>query len=136
MVPVTAKLERAEQALTRLREILHREGPADIIRDSAILRFTLSVETAWKAARALVIELRGVERLTSASPKAIARECLIAGWLTEAETEMVIDILNDRNITVHVYAETKADELFSRLPSHVTYLDLWLKALRAALSER
>lgn len=133
MDPVERKLGNAEQALGRLQEVLARPKD-DVVRDSAILRFTLAVETAWKAARAVIADQAGPERLTSASPKAVARESQIAGFLDESQAEAVIAMMNDRNLTVHTYDEEKANALFSRLPEHATLIERWLLALRAAMT--
>lgn len=135
MDPLERKLSNAEQALKRFQEILAR--PADeVIRDSAILRFALSVETAWKAARAFIVQVNSPEKLTSASPKPIVRESQIAGLLTEAEAVAALAMMDDRNLTIHTYDEEKASELYSRLPAHAELIDLWLKAMRAALLRR
>ena len=122
MDPVKRKIDNAEQALKRFQDILTLP-PNDVVRDSAILRFTLSVETAWKAARAVIMQLEGPERLTLASPKPIVRESRIAGLLTEAQAEAALDMMNDRNLTVHTYEEEKANELFSRLPGHAALIE-------------
>lgn len=129
MDPLERKLDNARLALQRFQEILKRPAD-DIVRDSAILRFTLATETAWKAARAVIAERAGPERLTSASPKAVVRESQIAGLLTEAQPEAALGMMNDRNLTVHTYDEKKADELFSRLPGHAALIDAWLTAMR------
>lgn len=129
MDPLERKLNNARLALQRFQEILKRPAD-DIVRDSAILRFTLATETAWKAARAVIAERAGPERLTSASPKAVVRESQIAGLLTEAQAEAALGMMNDRNLTVHTYDEKKADELFSRLPDHAALIDAWLTAMR------
>jgi nucleotidyltransferase substrate binding protein (TIGR01987 family) len=135
MDPVERKLDNAEQALRRFQEILARPTD-DVIRDSAILRFTLSVETAWKAARTVIVSRTGPEKLTSASPKPIVRESQIAGLLTEAQAEAALEMMNDRNLTTHTYDQEKANELFSRLPAHADLIEVWLKAMRASLVGR
>ncbi|HYD68807.1 nucleotidyltransferase substrate binding protein [Azospirillum sp.] len=133
MDPVERKVDTAEQALRRFQEILGHPAD-DVVRDSAILRFTLSVETAWKAARAVIVHRSGPEKLTSASPKPIVRESQIAGFLTEAQAEAALKMMDDRNLTIHTYDEAKAEELFSRLPAHATLIDSWVRAMRAALA--
>lgn len=135
MDPVERKLSNAEQALQRFREILAQPAN-DVVRDSAILRFTLSVETAWKAARAFIVHASGPEKLTSASPKPIVRESQIAGLLTEAQAVEALAMMDDRNLTVHTYDEEKANALYSRLPAHADLIDIWLKAMRAGLAGR
>jgi len=135
MDPVERKIENAEKALRRFQEVLAHPSD-DVVRDSAILRFTLAVETAWKAARTVIAHDRGPERLTSASPKAIVRESQIAGLLTEEQAEAAIGMMNDRNLTVHTYDEETANELFSRLPDRAALIQAWVRAMRATHAGR
>ncbi|HYF88904.1 nucleotidyltransferase substrate binding protein [Azospirillum sp.] len=133
MDKVGRKLDNARQALARLQEVLDRPVD-DVVRDSAILRFTLATETVWKAARSVIADQMGAERLTSASPKAMVRESQIAGLLTEDQAVAAIEMMNDRNLTVHTYDEEKANELFSRLPSHAALIEAWISAMQSAIT--
>lgn len=133
METMNRKLDIAHQALTRLREVLARPAD-DVVRDSAILPFTLATETVWKAARSVIADQMGAERLNSASPKAMVRESQIAGFLTEEQTELALAMMNDRNLTVHTYDEEKAEELFSRLPAHAALIESWISAMRGAIT--
>lgn len=132
MDPVTRKLDNAEKALQRLQEMLDRPADDEVVRDSAILRFAVAIETAWKAARSVIDKRLGPERLTSAGPKPVVRESQIAGLLTETQAEAAIRMINDRNLTVHVYDEAVAEELFARLPAHAELIRAWVEAMRAA----
>ncbi|AWU93566.1 nucleotidyltransferase substrate binding protein [Azospirillum ramasamyi] len=133
MDKVDRKLDTARQALGRLQDVLNRPVD-DVVRDSAILRFTLATETVWKAARSVIADETGAERLTSASPKAMVRESQIAGFLTEEQAEAAMAMMNDRNLTVHTYDEEKANELFSRLPAHAALIEAWILAMRSAIT--
>ncbi|SMF75771.1 nucleotidyltransferase substrate binding protein, HI0074 family [Azospirillum oryzae] len=133
MDKVSRKLDIASQALARLQEVLAL--PVDeVVRDSAILRFTLATETVWKAARSVIVDQMGAERLNSASPKAMVRESQIAGFLTEEQAEAAMRMMNDRNLTVHTYDEEKAEELFSRLPAHAALIESWISAMQSAIT--
>lgn len=106
------KLGNFRQALGRLRE-----GIADAMqtgnltmRDGAIQRFEFTAELAWKTAREYLLQQQ-VQDINN--PKAVMREAwknkLIAdeaGWL---------QLLQDRNITSHIYDEQDADAVFRRL---------------------
>ncbi len=133
MDKVSRKLEIARQALARLQKVLARPVD-DVVRDSAILRFTLATETVWKAARSAIADQMGAERLNSASPKAMVRESQIAGFLTEEQAEAAMGMMNDRNLTVHTYDEEKAEELFSRLPAHAALIESWISAMQSAIT--
>lgn len=133
---VTERLDSTEQALARLRDSLAVADPDDMVRDSAILRFALVVETAWKAARAVLLAQGGGDLLVSGQPKAMVRESVAAGWLTEAQGEAALRMINDRNLTVHTYDQERAQALFARLPGHAKLLEVWLAALRTAAQDR
>lgn len=129
---VTERLDSAAQALERLRESLAVAEPDDMVRDSAILRFALAVETAWKAARAVLVAQGGGDLFVSGQPKAMVRESVGAGWLTERQGEAALRMINDRNLTVHTYDQERAQALFARLPGHAELLGIWLENLRDA----
>ena len=82
----------------------------------------------------MIADRMGPERLTSASPKAMVRESQVAGFLTEEQAEAAIEMMNDRNLTVHTYDEEKANELFSRLPSHTALIEAWILAMQSAIT--
>lgn len=82
------------------------------MRDGVIQRFEFCAELAWKTLREKLIE-EGYTDLNS--PKAVIRQGYAAGFLPEGE--LWITLLNDRNQTSHIYDETTADEIFSRIRS-------------------
>jgi hypothetical protein len=51
------------------------------------------------------------------------------------ETEAALAITRDRNLSVHIYNEELAEQIFSRLPGHVRVLATWLEAMRRRLGD-
>jgi nucleotidyltransferase substrate binding protein (TIGR01987 family) len=83
---------------------------SDRDRDSAILRFELAYEVAWKHLQALARE-QGFE---SVGPRQAFENAFRLGWI---EDEVVWrDVLTARNQAVHVYREAWAQALAERLP--------------------
>ena len=119
MSPRTAQSFRdLESVVDRLAESLAL--PVDgIVRDSAILRFELACEAAWKCVQAFLRE----EGLDAASPRQAFAGAFRLGWIRD---EVVWkEILEDRNLAVHVYREELADALYQRLPAYRDqFLDL------------
>ena len=112
-------LEIFENIIQRLEESLNLEK-TDIIRDSAIKRFELCFNLAWKAIK-LYAKNQGIECY---SP----RQCLKTAFqlkLIDYE-ENWLKMLDDRNLTVHIYREKYAEQVYSRLS---TYLELFKKLL-------
>jgi nucleotidyltransferase substrate binding protein (TIGR01987 family) len=99
--------------------------PTDgIVRDSAILRFELAYEAGWKCIQAFLRE-EGVE---AASPRQAFAGAFRLGWVKD---EVIWrEILEDRNLAVHVYREHLADTLFERLPSYRDHFIQLVEALR------
>ena len=122
MTPRTLQAFRDfDSVVTRLSESLSL--PADgIVRDSAILSFELAYEAGWKCVQAFLRE-EGVE---AASPRQAFAGAFRLGWVKD---EVIWkEILEDRNLAVHVYREALADALFERLP---TYRDQFIQLVEA-----
>ena len=122
MTPRTLQAFRDfDSVVTRLSESLSL--PADgIVRDSAILRFELAYEAGWKCVQAFLRE-EGVE---AASPRQVFSGAFRLGWVKDEVTWK--EIIEDRNLAVHVYREALADALFERLP---TYRDQFIQLVEA-----
>ena len=97
-------------ALTRLEEIL-REEKTDIIRDSAIKRFELVFDLAWKTLKAFLEE---EHNLSCVSPRMCFRDAFRVGLI--AHDEYWIRMPSARNYTVHVYKQALADKIYAELP--------------------
>lgn len=129
---VNRKLANATAALSRFEEAVLGLDDDPIRRDSAILRFTLALETTWKAARSVLIAGDGMERDFSGQPRAIVRECRVAGLIDDAMTTAILAMMDDRNEVVHTYREAAARALAERLPGHAAILRRWLDGLDRA----
>lgn len=83
---------------------------SDRDRDSAILRFELAYEVAWKHLQVLARE----QGLESVGPRQAFENAFRLGWIDD---EVVWrDVLTARNQAVHVYREAWAQALAERLP--------------------
>lgn len=117
-------LKDFNQAIKNLSEVLTLEKD-EVIRDSAIKRFELCFDSAWKSIKNYARE-QGIECY---SP----RECFKTAFqlkLIDYQDEW-LKIIDDRNLTTHLYNEASADEVYERLPS---YVELF-KELAEKLSE-
>ncbi|MCM8779500.1 MAG: nucleotidyltransferase substrate binding protein [Candidatus Omnitrophica bacterium] len=100
------------KAITRFEESLKLKKTA-ITRDSAIKRFELCFDLAWKSIKVFARE-QGVECY---SP----RECFKTAFQLKLITynENWIKMIEDRNLTTHLYKEELADEVYQRLPIYL-----------------
>lgn len=107
-----AILEDFKKTIARLEEVLSLEE-TKINRDSAIKRFELCFDLAWKTIKVHAKE-KGVE---CNSP----RDCIKTAFqlkLIEYD-ENWLKIIKDRNLTVHIYKEECADQVYSHLDGYL-----------------
>jgi len=97
-----------QRAASRLEEVLNLEK-TDIVRDSAIKRFELCFDLAWKCIQAYA-RREGIE---CHSP----RSCLKTAFQLQLidYDDNWLKMLDDRNLAVHTYKEKYADEIYGRL---------------------
>jgi len=85
-------------------------GGSDRDRDSAILRFELAYEVAWKHLQTLARE----QGLESAGPRQALENAFRLGWIDDEVTWS--EAIRLRNLAVHVYREEAAQALAEKLP--------------------
>ncbi len=81
-------------------------------RDSAILRFELTFEVAWKLVQILV-RAQGFE---ANSPRQAFQQAFTLGWISNEE--IWADIIRARNTAVHVYRQEYAETLYNELSAY------------------
>lgn len=104
-----------KQALDRLAESLALPKN-DVVRDSAIKRFEIAFDLAWKALKAY-LEDHGV---SCASPRACFREAFRQQLI--GDEAIWIEMIERRNETVHTYNLATAEKIFDILPTVLTSL--------------
>ena len=114
------KYSRLTDAVNRLREALDdfKKYPLDSVRDGTIQRFEFCTELAWKTMREYLLD-QGYTNINS--PKEVIKQAFAFGMIEDNGTW--VELLNDRNLTSHVYDETTAKEIFNRIESR--YLPLF-----------
>lgn len=101
-----------EQALERLQEVLD-EPKTDVVRDAAIKRFEFTFELSWKA----VQKFLAGEGVSCVSPKNCFKEAYKVGLMKDSP--LWVRMIEDRNMTVHTYNASVADEIYGRLSSYI-----------------
>ncbi|MFH1536317.1 MAG: HI0074 family nucleotidyltransferase substrate-binding subunit [Patescibacteria group bacterium] len=105
-----------EKSVQRFDEILKEEKSIKN-RDSAIKRFEFTIELAWKCAQKFLRD----QEIVCRSPKECLKEAFKFGLVKD--DPRWIEALADRNLTVHTYDESTADDVYSRLPN---YLEIFI----------
>lgn len=101
-------IDRLKQAVDRLEDALGRVRD-DLDRDGAIQRFEFTVELLWKTL-ATQLEYQGV---TCQSPRNCIKLAFRHGLIDD--DEILLDMIEDRNRSSHVYNEKVAEEIFMRI---------------------
>ncbi len=124
------RLDVAGKALGSLLELPLSKAVDDIVRDAAIQRFEYTFEALWKAAQ---LYLREKEGLDQGSPKGVVRACLQVGLLTEEQARLALELVDDRNLTVHTYNEDLARRIFSHLNDYAGLMKDWLTEMQEGI---
>jgi len=124
------RLDDARRAAATLREIL-AEPPSVIVRDAAIKRFEYTFEAVWKTAQAYLAR----EGYDIASPRSTVRISFKAGLLNAEQAEQALSMIDDRNLTVHLYREAVAEQILEHIPLYAQLLTDWLEAVRQRVED-
>ena len=112
------------QSIERLADVL-KEPKNVVTRDSAIKRFELTFELAWKSAKTYL----GSRGIVCQSPRDCFMELFRVGLVPD--NPGWVRMIGDRNLSVHTYNERLAEELYGRLGD---YLVLF-RALKRSLEQ-
>lgn len=118
-----AALQEFQDVLKRFEEALQQEKNT-FIRDSAIKRFELAFDIAWKAIKA-TFEEKGV---FCTSPLGCFKEAYRQGLIDYEK--IWVDMVATRNEAVHTYKEALAEKVYSELPQTVAAFHKLLTALQ------
>ena len=126
------RFEAASSALASLKELLTQPPASLVERDVAIPRFEYTVEAIWKAAQRH-LDIR--EGLNAGSPKTAVRMCREVGLLDDEQAAQALEMMDDRNLTVHTYNERVAQQIYANLPRYAALLGQWLENMRARFDQ-
>lgn len=127
------KYEKLALAVRRLREGAdeYAQNRSTTMRDGVIQRFEFCTELAWKATREYLID-QGYTDLNS--PKAVMKQAYADGLISDGE--LWAALLNDRNLTSHIYDEATASAVFGRINAdYLPMFDALASALRGQESD-
>lgn len=126
------RIDAAERALLSFEQIMGIASPSLIERDAAIQRFEYTFEAVWKAAKQMLFDIDGVD---IGSPKGVVRSCRELGLLNDVQSVMALEMVDDRNLTVHTYNEMLAATIFEHMRNYVVLLRQWVEGIKGRTSE-
>lgn len=123
------RLSDFSKSLTSLAEVLkldlskYNEIELDLVKNGQIQKLEYSIELCWKTIKTFLSEQHGIETV---SPKSAIKELFGVNLIDEAEYELLIQMIDDRNRLSHIYNELVFQEIYARL---VSYLNIMKKVL-------
>ena len=115
--------ENFKNALKRLEESV-KKAETDLEIDGVIQRFEFTFELMWKLIK-VYLESEGI---ICRSPKSCLKEAYQGGVIFGEE--IWLEMLNDRNLSVHIYDQKTSREVFERIKSdYVKELLILLKKM-------
>lgn len=129
MSKLETKLSSFYKAIERLKEAdkeYHKQGISDVIRDGFIQRFEFTYELSWKTTK-VFLEGTGIVDLNS--PKSVIKEAYAQKLICDEKNWLLM--LNDRNLSSHIYKEDVAIEIAERISGcYIKEFEFLLKELR------
>ncbi len=123
-VEVLLAIEKLEKALGKLKEGV-KIAKTEIEKDGVIQRFEFTFELFWKTLK-IILQYKGIE---VRAPRNAIKEAFKAGLIDD--DEIFLDMLEDRNLTSHIYDETTTEKIFERIKKIYTpSLEKALKMLK------
>jgi nucleotidyltransferase substrate binding protein (TIGR01987 family) len=105
-------VEDFKKSVENLEEVLNLKR-TKVVRDSAIKRFELCFDLAWKSTKEYA-KLKGFECYSPI-------DCFKAGFQLKIiqHNEKWVKMVKDRNLSVHTYKEEAANKLYSKLSGYL-----------------
>jgi len=103
--------EKFVTACERLREVIEQNPLTEILRDSTIKRFEFTYELCWKTLK-LYYKEKGKDLRY---PKDAFQEAFNDGLIEDEQ--LFLEILKDRNQTVHVYSQEDIEKIYAHIVS-------------------
>ena len=117
------KLNYFRQAVGSLNEVM-LEDKTDIVRDSAIKRYEICYELAWKSVQEL-LKSEGLE--ICKSPRRCFKEAFQQGWIEDEEG--FADMVENRNLTTHTYDKELADTVYQKINDYLVLFESLLEKM-------
>lgn len=114
-------LEKLQTAFSRLQESIQKASD-ELDRDGVIKRFEFTFKLFWKTIKVLLEH----EGFGCAGPRSCIKEGARRGFT--ADSEALLDMLEDRNKLSHIYDEAMAQAIFERIKG--TYVALMEKNIK------
>lgn len=136
---LTAALKKLEEAINNYEKLksmgtqkisilMENEKLQESLRDSLIQRFEFCVDLFWKYLdKYLKHILKIVPEATA--PKSVIKAACKARILLEQDASILLEMIDGRNMTSHIYKEEIADQLSRKIPAYYHIMLTYTKKL-------
>jgi len=114
------------QAFASFEAVLEKNINDEFLRDSAIQRFEYTIEIFWKVLK-IFLENENIE---VTSPRDVIKKACTYKFITEEESEKILEMLRIRNQTSHDYAMSVAKSLAPELRPFASVLKIIIRRLK------
>jgi len=118
------------KSLRRFCEALAEDLSNPLAIDGSIQRFEFCFELGWKLLKKMLMHLEGLEAV---SPKKSLQLAYQLNWIDNEQAWL--KMLQDRNLTLHTYREEYAQEIYARLPDHLTQMQRLEQCLQKQIEQ-
>jgi nucleotidyltransferase substrate binding protein (TIGR01987 family) len=125
------KLSHLRQAIASFAIVMDidlstkNEFDRDIYKNAAVQKFEYSTELYWKVAKLYLFQNKGIDE---SSPKGVLKALFQESSLSLEAYEMLLKIINHRNLLSHLYDPAQFEEIYSNLKK---YASTFVGALKA-----
>lgn len=114
-------LKKLEKAFSKLQEAV-AIAKDELDKDGVIQRFEFSAELLWKTLK-IFLEYNKID--ATGGPRQCIKLAFRNGYIED--DEILLDMLDDRNKSSHIYDEKTSDEIFERIKN--IYIDVFGKII-------
>jgi len=131
------KLKELEKAVRNFEDSMNIKISlfTDIVKDSIesgqIQKFEFSCELLWKTIKAFLYEVEGLDVKT---PKSAVKEFFNSGYIEYKEYELLMQMIDDRNMLSHIYKEEMLKEILARVKDYLILMKKVLKIMQNKIS--
>lgn len=88
----------------------------DAIENGQIQKFEYCAELAWKLVKKYIFVYHGID---CSSPKSAIKEFLLTSEISETDYELLMNMIDDRNMLSHIYRKLYFDEILGKLDGYL-----------------
>ena len=103
-----------------IKAYTEEENELIVHREALIKRFEICYDLTWKFFKQFLREKHSIE---VASPRKVFQACFDQSLITERDVSLLIELIDSRNQTVHVYSEDMAQAIAQQIIENYDFLD-------------